>query len=148
MIAGIPVVVVTGSRELEGIGRVARAAMIELLTKRCQRGRCIIASGNARGPDRWALDFASSRKIPSLKLDADWERLGKGAGMIRNGELIAIGDEVVALWWEGSSGTRDTIEKAAKHGLPVDIIRVERDGSGVILERIEGRRHIETRTQQ
>ena len=63
---------------------------------------------------------------------ADWERYSKPAatkrysnpaGMIRNGEIVRLSDEVIAFWDGKSSGTRDTIQKAKAAGKSVRVFQ-------------------------
>jgi hypothetical protein len=53
---------------------------------------------------------------------ADWDRHGRAAGPIRNGEMVALGAEFVLavhrdLW--RSKGTLDCVRQALAAGLPV-----------------------------
>ena len=45
---------------------------------------------------------------------ADWERYGRGAGMIRNKQIIADADVVIAFWDGASKGTKNSVELARK----------------------------------
>lgn len=54
---------------------------------------------------------------------ADWNGpKGLGAGPMRNTDIVAACDRVVAFWDGKSKGTRDTIDKAIKAGKPVLIV--------------------------
>lgn len=72
----------------------------------------IVVSGGAPGVDRIALAAADARGLITVSYEADWEGLGKGAGMIRNSLIVAQADIVVAFWDGESRGTRDTMRKA------------------------------------
>jgi hypothetical protein len=47
-----------------------------------------------------------------LGIAAEWEKWGKGAGHIRNAELVAAADRMAAFPWWGCRGTYDAIERA------------------------------------
>lgn len=67
-----------------------------------------LVSGAARGPDKWAADAARERDVRVLELPADWS-LGRGAGFLRNHEIIGRADVVIAFWDGKSPGTRHSI---------------------------------------
>ena len=54
----------------------------------------------------------------------NWENDGKAAGPIRNAQMAAHADALVAFWDGRSHGTRDMIERAEMRNLPVRVIRV------------------------
>lgn len=55
---------------------------------------------------------------------AEWLKLGKGAGMVRNKLIVRDAEKVVAFWDGESPGTRSTVEMARKAGKPVEIVEV------------------------
>jgi hypothetical protein len=90
-----------------------------------------VLTGGAQGADQFAERYAREHGLPCTVMIADWSRHGIKAGPIRNGELVAAADQVVAYWDGESRGTADTIRKARRAGLPVRIIyTVERDQGG------------------
>jgi len=74
----------------------------------------VFISGGAKGPDRFAKEYAEMHDIPIIEIIPDWETFGKAAGFIRNTEIIALADEVIAFWDGASKGTLDSINKAKK----------------------------------
>lgn len=72
----------------------------------------IVISGGARGVDKVAEATAESLGIKTLIFEADWDGQGKGAGFIRNREIIAEAEYVVAFWDGKSKGTKHTIDCA------------------------------------
>jgi hypothetical protein len=93
----------------------------------------IVVSGGARGVDSFAEEAARRRGLEVRVLRADWDRLGAKAGPIRNSELVANADRVVAFWDGKSRGTLDTVGKALAAGLPVEVYGV--DGEPVPADR-------------
>ena len=80
-----------------------------------------VISGGARGADGLAARFAAAHQLPLVVIPADWKRYGRKAGPIRNTEIVARADAVVAFWDGRSPGTRDTITKARNAGLRVEV---------------------------
>ena len=81
-----------------------------------------IVTGGARGVDQAAEDAALPIGLSVQVIKADWERYGRGAGMIRNTQIVKVADEVVAFWDLKSRGTHDTISKARAAGKPVHVV--------------------------
>ena len=83
-----------------------------------------IISGHARGADKLGEQFANANECKLSIFPADWEKYGKGAGHIRNQQMIDEGkpDLVVAFPTKTSRGTYDMINKAKKAGLPVIVV--------------------------
>ncbi len=79
-------------------------------------GDCII-SGGANGADSLAKQFANENFIPFIEYPADWKNLGKSAGRIRNAEIIAQADYLIAFWDGVSKGTKHTIDLAKEKGI-------------------------------
>lgn len=83
----------------------------------------IVVSGGARGVDA-AAELAAKRKGFGCEIyPADWNKYGKAAGMIRNTDIVASCDVLVAFWDGESRGTQDSIVKALKMGKQVYIIK-------------------------
>lgn len=109
-------VLVCGSRDYPRKARIAsRIAMLSPGTT--------VIHGAARGPDRIAGAYAESLGFEVEEYPADWERLGKRAGIIRNLDMLdACPDLVIAFWDGDSAGTKHTITEARKRGIPVEVI--------------------------
>ena len=80
-----------------------------------------VISGGARGADALAERYAHERGLPIRVFPADWDTHGKSAGFLRNREIMAAADEVVAFWDGRSSGTQHAIELARTSGKVVYI---------------------------
>ncbi|MCB0339568.1 MAG: DUF2493 domain-containing protein [Bdellovibrionales bacterium] len=80
-----------------------------------------VISGGARGVDRLAESWASTKGIPLRIFEADWERYGKAAGPIRNLKMADYADALIAIWDGKSRGTKNMIETAEKQGIPVHV---------------------------
>lgn len=78
-----------------------------------------IISGGARGVDTMARNYASSVGIEFTEYLAEWDRLGKRAGFIRNVTMVEAADAVIAIWDGKSRGTKHSIDFARGSGKPV-----------------------------
>jgi hypothetical protein len=81
-----------------------------------------VVSGAARGVDAVAEDAARARGLAVVSLPASWSSLGRRAGMMRNAEVIARADVLVAFWDGASAGTADAIRRARKEGIAVFVV--------------------------
>lgn len=81
-----------------------------------------IVSGGARGVDAWAERIAKERGMPCTVFPADWNKLGKQAGFIRNTQIVNYADRIVAFWDGHSRGTQHTIGLAKKAGKECAVI--------------------------
>lgn len=85
-------------------------------------GAFTIVSGGAPGVDSMAKDYARLHDIPTEIFPADWRRLGKSAGPLRNSQIVATADVVIAFPDKKSVGTWDTVNKALRAKKPVYIV--------------------------
>ena len=72
----------------------------------------LIVSGGAKGVDTMAEKYAKEHNIPTQIFYPDWEKYKKGAGLIRNTDIINASTHVLALPNIKSVGTLDSINKA------------------------------------
>jgi predicted Rossmann-fold nucleotide-binding protein len=88
---------------------VARLDAIEGVTE--------VVSGGARGVDRDGEAWAEANGIPVRRFPPEWNRYGRGAGVVRNREMAAYAD-AVALF-PGKRGTESMCEEARKAGIVI-----------------------------
>jgi hypothetical protein len=86
----------------------------------------IIISGMAKGADTLAVKFAEQYSYECLKFPADWAKYGKGAGPVRNQQMLDEGspDLIVAFPMQSSVGTRDMIKRGMMEDVEVIVIEV------------------------
>lgn len=117
-------VIIAGGRDFADYG---------LLQAKCdqffrEKPPTAIISGAARGADTLGARYARERGVPVLEFPADWERLGKRAGMVRNLQMLDSADAVVAFWDGQSRGTAHMINETKKRGLPLRVVRYQKGG--------------------
>lgn len=81
-----------------------------------------IVSGGARGADHLAELFAKEYNIATIVFKADWNTLGKKAGILRNTDIVNESTHMIAFPTKESIGTWDSVRKAQKKGIPLIII--------------------------
>lgn len=108
-------VIIAGSRTITTPRTLQRALAA------CGWTPTLVLSGCARGADylgeMWALD----NHVPLDRYPADWNTHGKRAGFIRNEQMAAQADALIALWDGVSAGTAHMIEAARKRNLLVHV---------------------------
>jgi hypothetical protein len=113
-------VIVAGPRDVEDFSEVCKA--IE------ESGFTIgeVVSGGAPGVDTLGERWATEHGIPFKRFDAQWDKLGKAAGPIRNQQMADYAEALVAVAKEGGSpGTSDMISRARASDLKVYVHHVK-----------------------
>ena len=82
---------------------------------------CVVVSGGAEGVDSFAEEAAKTAGLETLIFPADWDGLGRKAGPIRNAEIVAVADRLVAFWDGHSRGTANTILQATGRKLTIEL---------------------------
>lgn len=71
------------------------------------------------GADRLALNFCKRNDVPYKVFEADWIKYKKGAGHIRNQEMVDFRPTNAIFVWDGlSKGTKDCMDRVSKLGIP------------------------------
>jgi hypothetical protein len=84
-----------------------------------------VIHGDCRGADRIADRIARGLGIPVTPFPAEWKRLGKRAGPLRNQRMLDTKPDLVvafALRTGPSRGTGDMLERARKAGVKIRYI--------------------------
>lgn len=116
-------VIITGSRNWEGqwaeqrICAVLRA--LEILSETVDnRPITWVHGGCPIGADAIADRWCRRRMYEPVVYEADWAKLGKAAGPIRNTNMALAGGDVCVGFNRGNSnGTVDMMEKARRHNI-------------------------------
>ncbi|HXN71524.1 MAG TPA: DUF2493 domain-containing protein [Candidatus Acidoferrales bacterium] len=107
---------VCGSREW------ADASVIEQHLRRLHPS--VVIHGGARGADVIAGNVAIRLGVPVEIYRADWDKHGRGAGFIRNQQMLDEGrpDRAIAFWNGYSRGTKDMINRTIHAHVPLEVV--------------------------
>lgn len=120
-------IVIFGSRHYKDYDQF-EAACDRLLAKR--HPDIEIVEGDCQGPDNMAEIYAAKRGYQHRKFPADWKRLGKKAGFVRNNQMAQYVSENMPnaggiSFWDGvSKGTSMMISLLKDRKIPIKIISV------------------------
>lgn len=108
-------VLVCGGRDYADAAKVHRILDRLLYSK----GVTILIHGDATGADAIAKSWAEQNRIFAKAFPANWKRLGKRAGPIRNAAMLIQGRPDFVVAFPGGVGTADMIKKAREANVPV-----------------------------
>lgn len=87
-------------------------------------------SGTAAGPDTLGAQLLKNAGVEVIYMPAKWNGrdengrpLGRRAGIVRNKEMLAVADVVIAIWDGKSRGTAHLINEAIAQKKPIHIKR-------------------------
>lgn len=80
-----------------------------------------IVSGGARGIDSCARQYALGNGLKLTEFLPDYNRYGRRAPLVRNDEIIAYADEVIAFWDGRSKGTKYVINHCKEQKIKVTV---------------------------
>lgn len=83
-----------------------------------------VVSGCAKGIDLRGEEWAEKNGVPIKRFPANWQEHGKAAGPLRNREMVAYAEALIAIWDGVSRGTEDCIAEARRRGLKVFVYMV------------------------
>ncbi len=90
-------------------------AILDAFVKVYTPGDRIVSGGCPQGGDRFAEKIAKERQVPITIHYAAWNRIGKSAGYLRNGDIAQDADILIAcVSPDRTGGTEDTIKKFNK----------------------------------
>ena len=81
-----------------------------------------IVSGGAIGADKLGEFYAQENHIKTKIFIPDWKKYGRGAGIIRNEDIVKKSDHVIAFWDGKSKGTLSSINLAKKYDKILTIV--------------------------
>ena len=80
-----------------------------------------LISGGAKGADSLAERYATNHCIELVVFKPDWKKYGRGAGPIRNRDIVDAADLVIAFWDGKSKGTKSALDYAQQKNKQVII---------------------------
>lgn len=78
-----------------------------------------VISGAGTGVDTYAIEWAQKRGIEYQTFEAQWGKLGKAAGPIRNVQMLNEGRPDLVVVFPGGKGTEHTFNTAKKMRKPI-----------------------------
>jgi hypothetical protein len=110
---------VCGGREYSNQAKMFR--LLDVL-KECEPNLLII-HGGAKGADSLGGQWALDRGVEVLVFPADWDQYGRGAGFIRNAQMLKEGKPNLVVAFSGGRGTEHMIQSSEKAGVEVVVVR-------------------------
>lgn len=83
-----------------------------------------VGSGAAPGIDTLGEKWAAEQGLPVTRFPADWDKYGRAAGPIRNGEMAKWLDALIAIRYPNSKGTNNMIKRTQALGKPIHIFEI------------------------
>lgn len=109
------IVLVFGGRDFEDYPRLA--AVLNRVWQKHPSAELL--SGGARGADTLAIEWAALHGIKTHVEMADWTRLKKAAGPVRNQLMLDRYKPRGAVMFPGWRGTPDMLSRCLANGVPV-----------------------------
>lgn len=113
-------VLVCGGRDFEDIMMI-NGVLDEL---REAKGINLLIHGDARGADSLAYRWATSRGVDQVRVPANWNGRGTGAGPFRNKLMLDLFDVDLVVAFPGGKGTENMISQASQR--QILILRVDK----------------------
>ena len=112
-----------GGRKYRNTDRVFRA--LDKLRKLNPSKRLLIIEGGATGADDLCAIYSNVNKLPHLRMPAEWEKLGKRAGQVRNKQMLDVVEVDCVVAFPGGDGTANMVAEARKRGIKVYEVKDE-----------------------
>lgn len=81
-----------------------------------------VIEGGAAGVDEIGAEWAESNNLSVVRYPAEWDKLGKRAGYVRNTAMVSDCDAAIVVWDGESRGTRHTIDLLIASGKPFVVV--------------------------
>lgn len=124
-------IIINGSRDFNNYTYLRLMLKEYIMTNQINPELIEIISGGAKGADTLAIKFAKEYNLNYKVMNADWNKYGKRAGIIRNAEMLTYAisnpDDIAILisFWNGTSkGTKHMIDISNDKGIIVKVMEV------------------------
>jgi hypothetical protein len=107
--------VVAGGRNFKDTRMFVRI-LEEVLSQWPKQDVQLVSGMAKKGPDEMVVGYWKEHGYASKEFPANWENLGKGAGMFRNADMAEYCTHLLAFWDGESKGTANMIDNAIKRG--------------------------------
>lgn len=116
---------IAGSRNFNDYNYLKKR--IDKLIANWKKEEIIIISGGAKGTDTLAEKYAIENDLSFEVYPAEWEKLGKKAGMVRNIKMAESATHAVIFWDGKSPGTKHMIEISEENLVRTVVFKVKVD---------------------
>lgn len=124
-------IIINGSRDFNNYTYLRLILKEYIMTNQINPELIEIISGGAKGADTLAIKFAKEYNLNYKVMNADWNKYGKRAGIIRNAEMLtyAISNPndiaILISFWNGTSkGTKHMIDISNDKGIIVKVMEI------------------------
>jgi len=90
-------IIIAGSRDFTDYN-LLKLNVGAFIFENCKLFQIEIVSGCAEGADRLGEKYAKEYNLPVKHFPANWNRYGKSAGYLRNGDMAQYADALIAFW--------------------------------------------------
>lgn len=114
-------VIIAGSRSIDSydvVKKAVEASGIDVTE---------VVSGGSYGVDKLGERWARENDVPVKQFIPNWMAYGASAGPIRNGQMAAYADALIAVWDGASRGTANMMKQAEKARLKIYTVIVRDD---------------------
>ena len=84
----------------------------------------ILVSGGAKGVDSIGEKWAKNNHVFIEQHKPEWDKYGRGAGIVRNKTMVEVSSHVLIFWDGVSKGTKSDIDFCRKLNKPFSLYRV------------------------
>lgn len=124
-------IIINGSRSFSNYTSLRLALKSYIMINQIEPNLIEIISGGAKGADTLAIKFAKEYNLNYKIMNADWDKYGKKAGIIRNADMLNYATSnpndiaILISFWNGNSrGTKHMIDISISKGILVEVIKV------------------------
>lgn len=82
-----------------------------------------VVCGMARGADSLGNLWARAKGVPVKYFPAEWKRYGRGAGPIRNKQMLDYADALIVFIWNNSRGSENMLAQTLAARKPTFVVR-------------------------
>lgn len=111
--------IIAGSRHFDEDFVYSEIVMLRINDNSVVADATEIVSGGCSGVDKAGEAYAEFYDVPVKRFMADWSKLGKSAGPIRNKKMAEYADALLLVWDGRSRGSSNMKYEMQKLGKPV-----------------------------
>ena len=113
-------IAVVGSRTFEDYDKM-KSILDVFVGIHLEKDICIVSGGDD-GADKLGERYARENNLGFQCFLADWQKLDKIAGFIRNADMVKASDRIIAFYDGKSSGTKNVLDEAERSDIPSYIV--------------------------